>query len=81
MNHLSKICYLYSEQCNVKILSSVHAPVKIPHFHFAIQTLYIIMIRKTIVINQKNFSDLGGGNVKKKKKSPSFLAIEKAIMK
>ena len=38
------------------------------------------MIRKTIVSNQKNFSDLGGGNVKKKK-SPSFLAIEKAIMK
>ena len=25
------------------------------------------MIRKTIVSNQKNFSDLGGGNVKKKK--------------
>ena len=31
------------------------------------------MKRKTIVINQKNFSDFGYGNVKKKKKkSPSL---------
>ena len=69
--HLSKMCHLYSDQFNVKILSSIHATVRIPHFHFAIETLYIIMKRKTIVINQKNFSDLGYGNVKKKK-SPSL---------
>ena len=74
--HLSKMCHLYSDQFNVKILSSVHATVRIPHFHFAIETLYIIMKRKTIVINQKNFSDLGYGNVKKKKKKKSISILK-----
>ena len=78
--HLSKMCHLYSDQFNVKILSSIHATVRIPHFHFAIETLYIIMKRKTIVINQKNFSDLGYGNVKKKKVH-LYLEVEKAIIK
>ena len=38
------------------------------------------MKRKTIVINQKNFSDLGYGNVKKKKVH-LYLEVEKAIIK
>lgn len=64
---MSLLKHFLSLPTNVKILSSVQTPIKIPHPHFVIQTLCILLARNNNSDKPKKKSVLGAGNVKKKK--------------
>lgn len=53
--HWSKIFHFHTNQCNVKISSSVQVHVKIPHPGFVIQTLCILLTRNNKCDKPNNF--------------------------